>query len=113
MTGRRVLPPVREDAWQSTVTDLATLCGWRWAHFRPARTKDGWRTPVSGTLGRGFPDLVLARERDGRLLFVELKSDAGRVSAEQRAVHATLRAAGAEVHMWRPRDLDRVREVLR
>jgi hypothetical protein len=46
------------------VTELATIYGWKWAHFRVARTKYGWATAVSGPLGKGFPDLVLTR--DGR-----------------------------------------------
>lgn len=98
-----------EADWQTRVTDLADLRGWRWAHFRPARTERGWRTPVSGPLGAGFPDLVLVRHR---VLFVELKAERGRVTPEQRAVHIALRAAGAEVRVWRPVDWPEVQEVL-
>ena len=68
------------------VIQVAELYGWRWAHFRPARTSKGWRTPASGPLGAGWPDLVLTRERDGRMVLVELKVDDGRVSDDQSAV---------------------------
>jgi hypothetical protein len=107
------LTPVTEREWQGQVTELADLCGWGWAHWRAARTVHGWRTPVSGPLGEGFPDLILCRQRDERFLLVELKSDGGRLSPHQVAVHATLRAAGLEVRVWRPRDWDQVVDELR
>lgn len=72
------------------VTELAELLGWGWAHFRPAQTAKGWRTPVSGPLGAGWPDLVLVREKDRRLIFAELKADKGRVSPVQNDVLVTL-----------------------
>ena len=73
------------------VTELATIYGWRWAHFRVARTKYGWRTAVSGPLGAGFPDLVLTRERDGRMLMVELKTDTGVYRTTNQSCSATSR----------------------
>lgn len=102
------LMPLSERVWQEQVVQLAELHGWQWAHWRAARTEHGWRTPVSGTLGEGFPDLLLIHERDRRLLLVELKSDTGRLSAPQQYVHACLKAAGLDVHVWRPRDWDQV-----
>jgi hypothetical protein len=50
--GKRVLS---EAAFTDAVIELARLGGWRVAHFRPARTASGWRTPVQGD-GAGFPD---------------------------------------------------------
>lgn len=88
------------------VLELAAMLGWSGAHFRPALTSRGWRTPVQGPLGAGFPDLVLVNVRRRRVLFVELKSDAGKVSADQAAVLAALEEAGAETRVWRPRDWD-------
>lgn len=87
------------------VTELAEVYGWQWAHFRPAKTSKGWRTPVSGSLGKGWPDLVLARERDGRLLFIELKSAKGSPTPEQDHVARVLGTAG-RYFLWRPRHLD-------
>lgn len=94
------------------VTDLATILGWEWAHFRPAQTSKGWRTPVSGPLGKGFPDLLLIRESNGQVLFAELKADGGRVSQEQAhfidiLFPATIRAHGViATAVWYPVDLD-------
>lgn len=104
-----------EAALQTQVTQLAEYLGWHWAHFRPARTTQGWRTPVSGPLGEGFPDLVLVRARDRRLMFVELKSATGRLRPRQRTVLDTLGHV-AEVHVLRPQDMHpdggRVRALL-
>ncbi len=89
------------------VTDLAAILGWEWAHFRPAQTSRGWRTPVSGPLGKGFPDLVMVRPRDGRLLFVELKGPKGSPTLEQDHVHAVLASVpGVGAYLWRPWHLD-------
>jgi hypothetical protein len=104
-------PALLEVDFQRQVTDLAELLGYSWSHFRPAQTARGWRTPVSGPMGKGWPDLTLARE--GRLIFAELKSDAGKASDAQLAVLDTLREAGAECYVWHPRDFDRIVEVLR
>jgi hypothetical protein len=65
---------------------LPTPCayGWRAAHFRPARTAKGWRTPVAAD-GAGFPDLVLVRRT--RIVAAELKS--GRVTRTACGIPAT------------------------
>lgn len=104
-----------ETEFMRQVTDLATILGWEWAHFRPAQTAKGWRTPVSGPLGKGFPDLVMVREKGARLIFAELKREGGKLSADQERVTFVLNqsAAGAEVYVWRPADLPAIAEILR
>lgn len=102
-----------EQEFQLQVTDLAELYGWSWVHFRPAQTAKGWRTPVSGPLGKGWVDLVLVRERDSRILFVELKADKGKVSLDQESVHRILTTAGHPVEVWRPADFALLAMVLR
>lgn len=99
-----------EAEWQKQVTDLAELYGWVWAHFRPAKTSRGWRTPVAGPGGAGFPDLVMWRDR---LILVELKRDGGRQTEAQRWVERTMLAAGAEFYVFRPGLFDVVHDVLR
>jgi len=101
---------ISERDWMSQVTQAAELLGWSWAHFRPAMTSRGWRTPVSGPMGAGFPDLILCR--GDRLVLAELKSQDGRLTPAQRDVLDVLRPA-VEVHVWRPSDLPAVLEVLR
>lgn len=99
---------MNEAQFQRQVVDLAWIAGWLFVHHRPARTAHGWRTPVEGPLGAGWPDLVLVSPRRKRVLYVELKADKGRLSPAQAEVHAALREAGAEVRVWRPRDFDAI-----
>ena len=61
----------------------------------------------------GWPDLVLIRRRDKRVLFRELKSDVGRVTDRQAAVLDLLTACGLDAGVWRPSDMERIgRELL-
>lgn len=82
-----------------------------WLVFHPAKgiMRDGsYRTNYRGD--KGFPDLVLARE--GEVLVVELKTAAGRLSAEQGA---WLEALGGTHRVWRPEHLlsGEIEEALR
>jgi hypothetical protein len=89
-----------EKDWQKQVVDLARLFGFRVFHtWLSIRSEKGW------------PDLALFRP--GRFLLAELKTEKGKLTASQESMIADLRAAGVEVHVWRPADLDRVVEVLR
>lgn len=98
-----------EAAFQAQVLHLAALLGWHRAHFRPAMNARGqWRTAVAGD-GKGFPDLVLVRDR---VIFAELKTDRGRTTPEQHAWADHLRAAGAEYYLWRPRNWEHLQETL-
>lgn len=99
-----------EAAFQQVVIDYGTLLGWKIAHFRAARTKTGWVTPVAAD-GKGWPDLILVR--GNRIIAAELKSAKGRATAEQTAWLDALKAAGIETHLWRPSDLDAIKETLR
>jgi hypothetical protein len=88
---------VTEDDYLRRVLDTATIHGWRVAHFRPAKTAKGWRTPMQGH--PGLPDLVLAR--NGRVILAELKSDRGRPTVDQVA---WLAALGDHGRLWRPKE---------
>jgi hypothetical protein len=89
---------------QRCVLDLAHLLGWRVAHFRPARTAKGWRTPVEAD-GAGWPDLVLCRGK--RFLVRELKGDGGRLSPAQLAWLIALQQSGVNADVWTPPDWHR------
>jgi hypothetical protein len=111
---------------------LAVVFGWEHVHFRPAQTKAGWRTPATGSMALGWPDLVLLRVRDRRLIFAELKREtASDPAGDQARVLELLRAIAGEtngqayphggypgpprmeVHVWRPSDLEEIAKVLR
>lgn len=105
---REVNRRMREDVFQAQVIATAHDFGWQVAHFRSVlvKRKDGsthYQTPVQAD-GKGFPDLVLARERDKRVLYAELKKVGEYPSPEQRAWLAMLTACGCEVYLWRPGD---------
>ena len=103
------LAPLTEAAFLEQVLALARLCGWRCYHQRPARTRHGWRTAVQGDAG--FPDLVLVR--DGVILFWELKVGNNRLSPQQSAWLAALRACGLAACVLRPGDWGRIEKTLR
>lgn len=96
-------PGPTESQFQAAVVDLAHLTGWRTNHvFRSASTRagGGWRTATTTV---GWPDLTLWRP--GQLLMVEIKTDRGRLTAEQRDVLASLRAAGVDTSLTPAGDL--------
>lgn len=94
-----------ETQLQRAVIECARWLGWRVAHFRPAWTANGYRTPVEGD-GAGFPDLVMAR--GGHLIFAELKAAKGRHTAAQHGWLDDLLAVSVGSHRvwvyecWRP-----------
>jgi VRR-NUC domain len=101
--------PITERGFQVAVIQAAQVLGWQVAHFRPAQTAHGWRTPVAAD-GAGFPDLVLVRDR---VLFCELKTGKGKLSAAQEDCLGALATAGTSVHCWTPDDWNEIEQVLR
>lgn len=121
-------PALREIDLQRQVVQLAEMLGWEHIHFRPAQTKHGWRTPGSGSMAKGWPDLTLVRPRDRRLIFAELKAEGQKPTPAQLDVLTALQAldwrgapkpepfswmAKVEVYVWRPSDFDEIQAVLR
>ena len=92
-------PPISEASWQRTVTETAAFLGWMIYHTHDSRHS------VSG-----FPDLVLVRER---IVYAELKTATGKLTAAQVAWQHALVAAEGEHHVWRPDDFDEVVAVLK
>lgn len=100
-----------EAEFQQQVEEYAALRQWEFMHIRPAMNQvGGWRTPISGALGRGFPDLLLVR--GNRLIFAELKAQKGRLTPAQSHCLDVLRNSGNEVYVWRPSDLSSILELL-
>lgn len=87
-----------EEEFQAEVIRLANGHGWDHYHTRDSRRSV-----------RGFPDLVLVRER---VVFAELKAADGKVSRDQRRWLGLLAKAGAEVYEWRPADWPGIAEAL-
>lgn len=77
----------------------AKLRGWVYFH--------AWNSRHSVA---GFPDYVLVRGR--AVLFVELKTDKGKVSPAQEGWIERLRAADQEAVVWRPSQWAEIERVL-
>lgn len=93
-----------EAAFQQAVIQLFRFCGWHvWAP-PPNRPGASGRVPkIIGVVG-GWPDLAMWREDPAEFMLAELKSEKGRVRADQTATITQLRACGLEVCVWRPSD---------
>ena len=112
---------IPEADFLATIIEYAQAKDWLTAHFRHGMTsrvdKDGktvWVTPVQGD-GKGFPDLVLVR--DGRLLFIEAKSEKGKPSEDQLKWYRELSKVAYSsprvgVHLWKPHDWETITAIL-
>jgi hypothetical protein len=94
---------------QGAIIELAHMYGWRVAHWPSVLItgrsgKPYYATPLAAD-SKGFPDLVLVRRHD-RVMFVEVKGDGDRLRDEQAVWLSDLQAAGSEVHVWSPKELD-------
>ena len=104
---------INEKAFASQVEDLLKIFGWRYSHFRPAWTEKGWRTPLSGD--KGFPDYVAVRQ--GKLFFIELKSESGKITPSQQewldALYELVDDSGMiKVYIWRPSQIEEIADIL-
>ena len=92
----KVKPMFRnEKHFQGSIVSAARQLGWRAYH-----TYDSRRSAP------GFPDLVLVRGR--RIVYAELKSERGVMSAAQYQWLRDLVCAGQDVFLWRPSDWDAI-----
>lgn len=69
---------------ESEIVDFAEVRGW-------------WSTKYVAPARRGVPDRIFIRR--GRVVFIEVKKLDETARLQQEAVHRTMRAHGAEVHV--------------
>ena len=102
------LPPISEVAFQRQVMEILKLHRWHVVHIPAVAVVRRGRIQHTTTYqgDGGLPDLIIAR--DGETHLVELKSDVGRLSPEQRQ---WLEASGGM--LWRPRDWSRILQFAR
>lgn len=99
-SGREKLQPERESHFLGRILALAKQSGWLCYH-----------THRSDRSAPGFPDLCLTN--GDRLIFAELKTATGKVTAEQNTWLGLLRHTGrVEVYLWRPADWDTIVSTL-
>lgn len=92
------LAEITEKELTTQLVDIARMTGWRRYHT--------WRSKHSAA---GYPDETLVRER---LIFVELKTEKGKLSDDQRDWLRALLAANAETYVIRPRNLEQIAAIL-
>lgn len=98
---------MNESEWQRTVTDYAESLGWDWLHI--GRVGKYQANGAKGTLGKGFPDLLLVRR--SQVLFVELKQQGESLKPDQQKV--ALKLSETNYHVWRPSDMALMADTLR
>jgi hypothetical protein len=81
-----------EQELQAAVTQFCRALGIAWYHTYDSRRSN-----------KGWPDLVLCGGRG--LLYRELKTEHGKLTAEQERWGDKLRRAAADWAVWRPSDL--------
>ena len=97
---RRALASMSEREFQAQMRQLAELKGWI-----VLTTWNSMHSPA------GEPDLRLVRPP--RVIFMELKSQKGKLSPAQEQVIALLkRCPGLEVYVFRPSDFEQIIKVL-
>lgn len=92
---------ITEKAWSAQFKELFKMLGW-----------EGYHPFLSIHSERGWPDWSLVNAAQGRLVFVELKTEIGKVTDKQRHWHELLRSVGCEVYVWRPSDFDTAARIL-
>lgn len=88
-----------EKVFMAQVRDLLKACGWRHYHTHDSRKSQA-----------GFPDIVAVR--GNRLIFAELKTEKGILTADQMNWRDDLVAAGVPMYVWRPSDWAEIVKVL-
>ncbi len=95
---------------QKSIIDMAHLYRWHVVHNPAIETKHrGWTTSLAAD-AKGFPDLLLFRER---VVAIEVKGDGDSLEPEQREWVERVRRAMVEHYVIRPADWpDQVKEIL-
>ena len=94
---------VSEKDLQNAIMEYLGYNGWLRAHFRPAKTQAGnWITAMQGDTG--YPDVTAVKGH--RLVFAELKTEKGKITATQEQWLDALALAHREVYVVRPSTLN-------
>lgn len=88
-----------EAEFQQIVTDLCDWLRLLWYH-----THDSRRSPA------GFLDLCIVGPNE--VIFAELKSVKGKLTADQKKWIDALHRAGVKAYVWRPDDIYEVKAIL-
>jgi len=109
---------ISETAFATQVEHLLRQYGWRFMHIKPSVMQSGRWASSMNPEGKGYPDYTAVRR--GRLLFIELKSERGKISPDQEewlddlinvARHTNFQEI--QVYEWRPHMVEEISEILR
>lgn len=95
MTPARALPLISEKALQLCVVQHLSLLGWLVLEYG----KPGGHRRLAGALPPGHPDLCCIK--DGRIVWLELKTPQGKVTDRQELMHLEMTEAGANIRVVR------------
>jgi hypothetical protein len=91
--GRQLIANAMSEAdLQTHIISMAEALGYEVVHIRDSR----------GQRAVGLPDLMLIRAPT--LIFAELKTEKGRLTAKQEWFMAQVRECGVPAYLWRPSD---------
>lgn len=93
---------MKEEAFRQQVRKIARMYGWTLMYH----------THSSVRSDPGFPDEVLLNKTQKRVLFIEFKSEKGRVRPAQKEWIEALQLCGQEAAIWRPSDMEQIVKVL-
>jgi hypothetical protein len=96
------LSAITEKDWMRTVLEGFTVNGWWTYHAHDSRRSQP-----------GFPDVVAVHAPTKRVVFVELKTERGRLTADQYDWRDELIGAGQEWFLWRPSSWAEAEAVMR
>lgn len=99
LLGEPLSASISEKDFQRLVITEANRLGWMVFHPFDSRKSEA-----------GYPDITLVRDR---VVWMELKADAGRLSAAQETWGEAISFARGEWYCFRPRDWQTILEVLR
>lgn len=95
VTQAEVLAQQTEAEFQRQIVELAELRGWWWHHIPDSRRDNP-----------GRPDLLLVHPEKRRVLFLEVKSERGRVTLAQSRMIEALDGGRTRAAVVRPSDWD-------
>jgi hypothetical protein len=101
---------VSEAEWMVAIGDRLDYYGWTWHDTYPTRRTPGRWTPEHSA--KGVPDLICLRPP--RVLWLEIKTETGRVTPQQEAWLEGLRQSGEEAYIVNvPRGFNWLDDLLR
>lgn len=102
---------LKEAPWQKQVEEALTLHGWWWNHNPPnVVVCSRCRTRIYRGIKKGVPDIWAIRPP--YMLWLELKTERGQLRPEQQQLMTMIRACGLIALYARPRDRDRVLDLI-